>query len=120
MSDFRSEISAGLSQKLKLTTVSADYVYSVENDYQSHNADVSFSQDLFEKNSTLALGWSVSENSVGRTGDQQFHKSLFVTGASASWTQVLNRKTIAQLSYSFSYNDGYQASPYRFVRVESM
>jgi hypothetical protein len=118
MNDFRSEITAGLAQKLHLTTLTADYVYSVENDYQSHNADIGISQDLFEKMTTLALGWSFSDNTVGRTGDQLFRRGLVVTGLSGAWTQVLNRKTIAQLSYSFSYNNGYQASPYRFVRVE--
>lgn len=119
MNDFRSEITAGLAQKFHLTTLSADYVYSVENDYQSHNADIGLAQDLFDKNSTLSIGASFSDNSVGRTGDQLFHRSLIVTGVSAAWAQVLDKKTIAQLSYSFSYNDGYQASPYRFVRVES-
>jgi hypothetical protein len=120
MNDFRSEITAGLAQKLKLTTLSANYVYSTENDYQSHNVDFGLAQDLFEKNTTLSLGWTFSDNTVGRTGDQLFHRNLIVTGVSAAWTQVLNKKTIAQLSYSFSYNDGYQASPYRFVRVLAM
>jgi hypothetical protein len=119
MNDFRSEITAGLAQKFHLTTLTADYVYSVENDYQSHNADFGLSQDLFEKNTTLAIGLSFSDNSVGRTGDQLFHRSLVVAGVSGAWTQVLDKKTIAQLSYSFSYNDGYQASPYRFVRIET-
>ncbi len=119
MNDFRSEITAGLSQKLRNTTLSGDYVYSVENDYQSHNADLGFAQDLFEKNSTLALGASFSANDVYRTGDQLFHRKLTVVGVSASWTQVLNRATIAQLSYSFSYGNGYWASPYRFVRIET-
>lgn len=119
MTDFRSEITAGVSQKLHLTTLTADYVYSVENDYQSHNADLGIAQDLFEKNTTLSLGWTFSDNGVGRTGDQLFHRNLLVTGVSGAWTQVLDKKTIAQLSYSFSYNDGYQASPYRFVRIET-
>lgn len=119
MNDFRSEITAGLVQKLRNTTLSADYVYSVENDYQSHNVDLGFAQDLFEKNSTLAIGATFSANDVYRTGDQSFHRKLTVGGVSASWTQVLNRATIAQLSYSFSYGNGYWASPYRFVKVET-
>jgi hypothetical protein len=118
MNDFRSEITAGLSQKLRSTTLSGAYVYSVENDYQSHNAELGLAQDLFEKNTTLGLGYSLSANDVYRTGDQLFHRKLLVNGASASWTQVLNRATIAQLSYTFSYGNGYWASPYRFVRVE--
>jgi uncharacterized protein DUF3570 len=119
MNDFRSEITAGLVQKLRNTTLSGSYVYSVENDYQSHNADIGFSQDLFEKNSTLSLGATFSSNDVYRTGDQLFHRKLTVGGVAASWTQVLNRATIAQLSYTFSYGNGYWASPYRFVKVET-
>ena len=40
MNDFRSEITAGLVQKLRNTTLSGAYVYSVENDYQSHNVEL--------------------------------------------------------------------------------
>jgi hypothetical protein len=119
MNDFRSEITAGLLQKLHTTTLSGAYVYSVENDYQSHNVELGFSQDLLDKNSTLALGYSLSANDVYRTGDQLFHRKLLVNGASASWTQVINRATIAQLSYTLSYGNGYWASPYRFVRIET-
>jgi hypothetical protein len=119
MNDFRSEITAGLVQKARNTTLSGSYVYSVENDYQSHNAELGVAQDMFEKNSTLALGATYSANDVYRTGDQAFHRKLSVVGLSGSWTQVLDRATIAQLSYSFSYGNGYWASPYRFVRVET-
>ncbi|HEY2749193.1 MAG TPA: DUF3570 domain-containing protein [Polyangia bacterium] len=119
MNDFRSEITAGLIQKLHNTTLSGSYVYSVENDYQSHNAELGLSQDFFEKNSTLAIGATFSANDVYRTGDQAFHRKLTVGGASVSWTQVLDRATIAQLSYTFSYGNGYWASPYRFVKVET-
>ena len=119
MHDFRSEITAGLVQKLRNSTLSASYVYSVENDYQSHNVELGFAQDMFEKNSTLAFGATFSGNDVYRTGDQSFHRRLNVGGASASWTQVLDRATIAQLSYSFSYGNGYWASPYRFVKIET-
>ncbi len=117
MEDFRSEISGSISQKVRGTTLSASYVYSIEHDYSSHNASFGLSQDLFQKNTTLALGASFSYNAVGRAGDQSFHRSLWTAGASASWTQTITRKTIAQLSYTFSYNNGYQASPYRWVRI---
>lgn len=117
MTDFRSEISGTVSQKVRATTLSGTYVYSTEHDYASHNAAFSLSQDLLQKNTTLAFGGSFSSNAVGRANDQAFHRSLWTAGASASWTQTINRKTILQLSYSFSYNNGYQASPYRFVRV---
>lgn len=117
MHDFRSEITGGLTQKLKATTLSASYIYSVEHDYSSHNIDVGIAQDLFQKNTTLALGYSLSLDDVGRTGDQAFHRSLMTNGIGATWTQVLGRATIGQASYTFSFDDGYQASPYRFVPI---
>jgi hypothetical protein len=119
MSDFRSEVTGSVSQRLRATTLSAGYIYSIEHDYESHNVNLGVSQDLFQRNTTLAVGYSLSLNSVGRTGDQAFHRSLDVNGLGASWTQVLSPATLAQLSYSFSYASGYQASPYRFVRIET-
>jgi hypothetical protein len=117
MSDFRSEVTAGITQKWRASTFSGSYIYSVENDYSSHNVNLGVAQDFFQRNTTLALGWTVSQNAVGRTGDQSFHRSLFVTGIAATWTQTLTKKLIGQLSYTFTYDDGYQASPYRFVPV---
>jgi hypothetical protein len=117
MSDFRSEITGSLTQKLRATTLSASYIYSIEHDYESHTANLGVSQDLFQRNTTLALGLTFVHNAVGRSGDQTFHRQLIVAGAGASWTQVLSRKTIGQLSYTFTFNDGFQASPYRFVPV---
>jgi hypothetical protein len=119
MSDVRSEITGGLSQKLRSTTLSGSYIYSTENDYQSHNVSLGLAQDLFQRNTTLALGYGLSLNDIGRTGDQAFHRSLMVNSLSASVTQVLDRATVLQGSYSFSYDSGYQASPYRFVRIEA-
>ena len=117
MNDFRSEITGSLTQKLRATTLSASYIYSIEHDYESHTAKLGVSQDLFQRNTTLSLGLTFVHNAVGRTGDQAFHRELLVGGLGASWTQVLAKKTIAQLSYTFTYNNGFQSSPYRFVPV---
>jgi hypothetical protein len=119
MEDFRSEITAALSQKLHATTLTGAYVYSVEHDYESHNLSLGIAQDFLQRNTTLALGYTLSANRVGRAGDQAFHESLLVNGISASWTQTLTPKLIGQLSYSFSYGNGYWSSPYRFVPVET-
>jgi hypothetical protein len=120
MSDFRSEITAGLRQKLRSTTLTGAYIYSVEHDYQSQNVSLGLAQDLAQHNTTLALGYTTSIDLVGRAGDQSFRRLLLVNGVAATWTQTLTTSTIAQLEYSFAYGDGYMASPYRFVRVDAM
>jgi hypothetical protein len=119
MTDLRKELSASLSQQIADTNLSAAYLFSLENDYLSHNVHLGAAQDLFQKNTTLALGWTLNLNDVGRSGDPTFHRSLTVNFADVSLTQVFGPKTVGQLSYTFQYADGYQASPYRFVRVEA-
>ncbi len=119
MSDFRKEASATFSQVLSDTTLSAAYLYSTENDYSSHNLHLGIAQDLFKKNTTLALNYSLGLNDVGRSGDPNFHNSLDTHSIDASLTQVLAPKTIMSLGYEFQYSSGYQASPYRFVHIET-
>jgi hypothetical protein len=119
MSDFRREISGVLTQKLRDTTLSGSYIYSTENDYASHNLHTSIAQDLAQKNITLSLGYSLSLDDVGRSGDPNFHRSLQVHNVDLVYSQVLNPKTILQASYTFGYATGYMASPYRFVHIEA-
>lgn len=119
MSDFRREVSGTLAQKFADTTLNGAYIYSIENDYQSHNLHVGVSQDLARKNVTLALGYSLSLDDVGRSGDANFHRGLDVHTVDASYAQVLGPKTIGQLSYTLQYASGYMASPYRYVRIET-
>jgi len=120
MSDVRSEAGASLTQRLRDTTLTAGYIFSTENDYTSHNANLSVAQSLFGNNTTLALGGAFSYDAVGRAGDRAFRRTLVTGALDATWTQTLTRRLIAQLGYSFLYDDGYQASPYRFVPVPAL
>ncbi len=115
--DTRHQVSGSVSQDLGSTTVRGGYTYSHENDYASHTLGISLQQDFNDKNTTASLGYSLSLNTVGRTGDPVFARDLTVHSVTASWTQVISKGAIAQLSYELGYADGFQASPYRFVPV---
>jgi hypothetical protein len=117
--DTRHQVSAGASQIFDATTVRGGYSYSRENDYQSHTLSAGVSQELFDKNTTLAAGYGVSLNTVGRADDMNFSKSLTVNSVSASWTQILTPRLLGQLTYELGYSSGYQASPYRFVPIRA-
>jgi hypothetical protein len=119
MSDFRREVSGVLTQKLHDTTFGGSYIYSTENDYASHNFHTSVTQDLAQKNVTLSLGYSLSLNDVGRSGDPGFHRALDVHNLDVVLGVVLTQKTIVQASYTFGYSSGYMASPYRYVHIEA-
>jgi hypothetical protein len=106
-----------VSQVLGATTVRGNYTYSRENDYESHTLGTGISWDLDDKNTTLALGYSLSLNTVGRANDSVFAKALTVHGFVGSWTQVISTHAIAQATYEVGFADGFQASPYRFVPI---
>lgn len=115
--DTRHQVSSSISQDLGAITLRGGYSYSRENDYASHTLGGGLQVDLFEKNSTLAVGYGLSLNTVGRHGDDVFARDLTVHSLNASWTQVISKRTITQITYELGYATGYQASPYRFVPI---
>jgi hypothetical protein len=113
----RHSFSVGVSHRRDLTTLGAGYSYSTENDYDSHALLTSLSQELFQRNLTVALSFSLRWDEIGRVKDDHFSQDLTGATTSLSVTQLLSPRLIGQLVYFFEYLDGYQASPYRLVPV---
>jgi len=97
--------------------VSAGAVYSLENDYSSITGTVGVSKELFEKNTTVAVGYSFTDSNVGRAHDPAFDQDLDSHTVTATVTQVLSPSVVGQVAYFMGYLDGFQSSPYRHVRV---
>lgn len=117
--DTRHQVSAGASHVFGSLTARGGYSFSQENDYQSNTMSVSLEKELNDKDTTLALGYGVSLNQVGRAHDRNFSRDLDVHSASLSWTQIVSPKLVTQVSYELGGAFGYQASPYRFVPVRA-
>jgi hypothetical protein len=115
--DTRHQVAASASHVFDTTTVHAGYTFSTENDYASHLVNASVEQAFDDKNTTLALGYALASNEIGRAGDRSYEQHLHVHDGTLSWTQVINPKAVAQLTYQLGFADGFQASPYRFVPV---
>ena len=115
--DTRHQVSGSVSQVLGITTLRGGYSYSRENDYESHTLSAGTQLELDDKNTTLALAYTLSLNTVGRTGDTVFARDLTVHDVVASWTQVISKRALTQVTYEIGHADGFQASPYRFVPV---
>lgn len=98
-------------------TVSASYVYSTEHDWTSHSGSASFARDFAAHTITVGIGGSFTANDVGRSGDPNFHRSLNQGSASATLGIVATKRDLLNFDYAFIYLSGYQASPYRFVRI---
>jgi hypothetical protein len=113
--DVRTEIEGGADWHDDDRKLSASYVHSIENDWESHTGNVGFSHDFAHHDVTLKLGGTYVYNDVGRAHDLNFHRKMMVAGGTAGLTFVLSPDDLLDASYTLSYVEGYQASPYRFV-----
>jgi hypothetical protein len=130
--EVRGELTTGASYRLEPFTISGGYIYSIEHDYRSHTISVGSSVDLFERNSTLALGYSLGLNEIWRGGLQRLSSGPAPGGRGASdpffaprdrtrhgldlsWTQVLGQRTLGAVSYGLALEAGFLSSPYRYV-----
>ncbi len=115
--DTRHQVSLGMSHVFDTITPRLGYSFSTEHDYLSHTLSFNISDELNDKNTQLGLGYSISLNRVGRSGDDNFSRPLTTHHIAASWTQTVSPRFVTQVTYELGYSDGYQASPYRFVPI---
>jgi hypothetical protein len=113
--EVRDEVEAGANYHNDDRKIAASYIYSTEHDWTSHTGNASYQQDIVAHDVTLKLAGTVTANDVGRAGDQNFHRRLTVGGGTAGLTFALGPSDLLDAGYTFSYLNGYQASPYRFV-----
>lgn len=97
--------------------LAAGYIYSTEPDWDSHNVSFGGTHDFLRHDLTLGAGWSGVWNHVGRTNDPGFSRRLTVHAGNATATVVLSPRSLTHVALWIARADGYQASPYRFVRV---
>lgn len=115
--ELRHEGLGSVAYKDSNQTASLTYVYSTEHDWSSHSGSASYSRDFAAHQVTVGLGGSFTANDVGRSDDPNFHRSLLQGSASATVGLVATKRDLVNFDYTFVYLNGYQASPYRFVRI---
>ena len=115
-----------LASGLKLSVGGAG---SWESDFTSYSGRVGLSKELFNKNTTVSLGFNYERDSsrpftgiprpLGSMGDyavgtaRQKRVSSFVAGL----TQVLTPGWLAQINWSHGVTRGYQSDPYKLVSL---
>ncbi len=116
--DTRHEILAGFSHNFEnIVIVEASYDYSSEKDYLSKTPMVTVKKELFEKNTTLTLGYSRNDDTIsgqflateGERSTDNFYAGI---------TQVISPVTIAQAGYSRSSAEGLMSEGIRLVAID--
>lgn len=119
VAEHRYEYGAALSHKLgeaNPTNLGIGYSFGNESDYTSHTLNLNLSQDLFQRNTTIAGGYTRNWDRVS-PNTKDWKKNKFVDTFSVSAGQVITKKTVALIGYEYSQIDGYQANPYKTVAI---
>ncbi len=103
--------------------------YSKEHDYRSESVDVNLSKDFNSHNTTLSGGINYESDlsfPIGGTPTPYTQMSGVWKGPDATrsetdavlgLTQVMTRRWITSLSYSYSRSNGYENDPYKIISV---
>ena len=141
--DTRVQLNAQWTQPIaSVYTVSGGVHLSKEYDYLSLGLNGSVAYDFDRKNSTIAFGASYFQDTYNPVGGIPNPFSVMISGSGdedvddptrlgkddtkttadimIGFTQVINRRMVAQLNYSYSMVDGYLNDPYkRLSRVNA-
>lgn len=96
----------------------AAYTVGLEPDHESHGVQLSARRDLDAArlwHGALVLGASWAR--IGSVVDPRLREEALTVQASASLTRVLDAATVGRLSLEGGVTEGFQASPYRTVRL---
>lgn len=113
----RDEVSASIEHAWDRTSLGLGYRLSHEIDYLSNAGNLSLTTSLAQRTVTLEGRVFAGGDIVGRAGDENFRETIGYGGVFAGYTQVLTPSTVLQLGGEFRGQQGYLASPYRWVSI---
>ncbi len=128
--DRRIAVDGGWSQPFGANShVSVGGHLSNELDFTSVGGNAGVSRDFNEKNTTVSFGVNAEIDSIKPVGGTPVgrsdyalllktgNKSKHVLGGLFGVTQVMNRRWVTQLNYSYDRSQGYLTDPYKIVSI---
>ena len=122
-------IVAGAKPQRATSKINGGVAYSKEHDYRSESVNAGIAQDFNGHNTTLSAAVNYESNlsfPIGGTPTPLSQMNGNLKGPDATLrevdcvvgiTQVMNRRWLATVSYSYSDEHGYQADPYKLISV---
>ena len=132
--DTRAALNVGWEQPLgRLWKASVGFTGSREYDYTHLGLNGSLAREFNNKNTTVSAGLAIAQDrldpvggapipfapmlDVGDTSNKVGHQTKDVVDVVVGVTQVISRRLLVQLNYSFSDNSGYLTDPYKFLSL---
>ncbi len=102
--------------------VTVGYDASLEPDYRTHAGSASYRVELFERSSTLSVGYGLSAETLGQVSDDTLAERTTTHRLDLGWDQIMGPSTAGALlltgvASKCGREHGCLANPYRFVAV---
>jgi hypothetical protein len=112
----RTQQSVGLDYLHDRWMMNIGFVNSEENDYTADTFTFGISQDIFGDLTTVSLGYSLGNDTVGRRGDASFFEETERQHYRLGVSQILTKNLMLGLSFETITDEGFLNNPYRQVR----
>lgn len=112
----RTQQSVGLDYLHDRWMMNIGFTNSEENDYKAETFSFGVSQDFFGDLTTLSLGYSLGNDTVGRRGDPTFSDEVERQQYRIGLSQILTKSLLLGLSFETITDEGFLNNPYRQVR----
>jgi len=99
------------------TSMTVNYSYSNETDYQADTYGFSISQSMFGDLTNVSLGYSRGDDDISSNVDPSFDETADHQNYHVSLSQVLTKKLLMSVNYDAVTDEGYLQNPYRNIRV---
>ncbi len=115
-SEERTETSLGVDYLHGKTFFGLSFTNSDEDDYASDTVNFGISQDFFGDLSTIGLSYGYGKDTVRRNGDDVFVEKVHKQNFGVSFSQVITKSLLVNLTYNGITDEGFLNNPYRSVR----
>jgi len=112
----RTQQSVGLDYLHDRWMMNIGFTNSEENDYTAETFSFGVSQDIFGDLTTISLGYSLGNDTVGRRGDDTFRDEVQRQQYRLGISQILTKNLLLGLSFETITDEGFLNNPYRQVR----
>jgi uncharacterized protein DUF3570 len=112
----RTQNSVGLDYLHDRWMMNIGFTNSEENDYTADTFNFGISQDIFGDLTTVSLGYSLGNDTVGRRGDANFSEDTQRQNYRLGLSQILTKNLLVGLSFETITDEGFLNNPYRQVR----
>ena len=93
--------------------------WSSETDYKSTWTSIEGRHDLNQKNTTLAVGAAISDDGVSSHDAPDDFRTRIKRDLYVGVTQLVDERSLVQVSLEYSYSNGFLSDPYKLVFVQS-